>query len=192
MEETLRKALSPRRFQHSLGVVEVALSLAARYGADAYKARLAALLHDCAKNLPEDEQKRLCHIYRIRLDAVAKSEPCLLHAYVGAHLARDIYGVCDEEVQDAIFYHTTGKENMSLLCKIIFLADMIEPNRAPFPALSSLRRAASEDLDAAVFMALTESIRHVLSKGRMLHADTVLARNFYLETRKDLLYGNQG
>lgn len=192
IESQLCASLSEERFRHSLGVVETAVALADRYGADREKAHLAALLHDCAKNLPDCELKRLCRIYHIRLDHVSKRECRLLHAYVGASLARDKYGVSDQEILDAIYYHTTGKKDMSLLCKIIFLSDMIEPNRKERPFLSAIRQAALIDLDKAILMTLDSTVSYILQKGRLLHLDTLKARNFLLETRKDLTDGNEG
>ncbi len=192
METRLRACLSAHRFRHSLGVCETAKALALRYGASASKAHTAGLLHDCAKDLPGDELKRLCAVYGIALDDVCESESCLLHAYVGAHLAREVYGVSDGDVFFAIYYHTTGRAAMSLLEKIIFLADMIEPNRANFAGKEALLKASECDLDKAVLMALDISIRHVMDKGCLLHLDTLRARNHLLKTRKDLSHGNNG
>lgn len=173
----LKKNLKPARFDHTIGVAETAVRLSERYGADVKKAYLAALLHDSAKNLPEEELSALYRKYLPEGDTLPLSEPALLHAYVGAHLARDEYGEKDPEIFDAVFYHTTGKENMSLLCKIIFLADIIEPTRKDFPGLSLLRARAEENLDSAVLTALEMSINHVIKKGGLLHPDTVKARN---------------
>lgn len=181
----LEQTLSPHRFAHTMGVADTAKILAERFGADKEKAYLAALLHDCAKELPEQEQKRLCKKYNIRLDHVSERESKLWHAYVGAHMARDVYGCTDSEIFDAIYFHTTGKKNMSLLLKIIFLSDAIEPCRGEREALVKIRDVAKTDLDFAIIMTLDDTIGYILSKGGLLHLDTLKARNYLLEVRKE-------
>ncbi|MDP4133691.1 MAG: bis(5'-nucleosyl)-tetraphosphatase (symmetrical) YqeK [Bacillota bacterium] len=184
IESLLKKALTPERFKHTMGVVETSLKLAQRYGCDKEKTRYAALLHDCAKNYEASELKKLCRKYDIRLDHVSKRESRLLHAYVGAYMAKDIYGIEDEEIFDAIYFHTTGKKEMSLLCKIIFLADAIEPHRCYGERLDEIRKLAFENLDEALIINLDETIHYIINKGRLLHLDTLKARNFLLENVK--------
>lgn len=188
--DRLRNSLTEERFAHTMGVADTAESLALRYGCDVNKARLAALCHDCAKNIDHQEMKKLCRKYAIRLDSVSKHEPKLLHAYVGAYLSKDVFGIDDDEIFDAIYYHTTGKKNMSLLCKIIFLADMIEPGRKNLQFLEEIRRTAYIDLDKAIIMEIDSTITYIIGKKRLLHPDTIKARNYLMETRKDLDYGN--
>ncbi len=187
--ERLKNTLTEDRFAHTMGVVDASESLALRYGCDVNKARIAALCHDCAKNLDLAELKKLCKKYKIRLDNVSKCEGRLLHAYVGAHLAKEEFGVADPEIFDAIYYHTTGKRDMSLLCKIIFLADMIEPGRRNLEFLDEIRRMAYIDLDRAIIMEFDSTIAYVIKMERLLHPDTIKARNYLIETRKDLDYG---
>lgn len=187
--ERLKNTLTEDRFAHTMGVVDASESLALRYGCDVNKARIAALCHDCAKNLDLAELKKLCKKYKIRLDNVSKCEGRLLHAYVGAHLAEEEFGVTDPEIFDAIYYHTTGKRDMSLLCKIIFLADMIEPGRRNLEFLDEIRRMAYIDLDRAIIMEFDSTIAYVIKMERLLHPDTIKARNYLIETRKDLDYG---
>lgn len=188
--DRLRNSLTEERFAHTMGVADTAESLALRYGCDVNKARLAALCHDCAKNIDYQEMKKLCRKYAIRLDSVSKHEPKLLHAYVGAYLSKDVFKIDDDEIFDAIYYHTTGKKNMSLLCKIIFLADMIEPGRKNLQFLEEIRRTAYIDLDKAIIMEIDSTITYIIEKKRLLHPDTIKARNYLMETRKDLDYGN--
>lgn len=187
---SLKKLLPHKRYEHTLGVCETAVSLAKLYGVSEEKSYIASLLHDCAKNIPENEQLSLCQKYSINLDEYTLSQPQILHSYVGAHLAKDIYGVSDDEVFDAIYYHTTGKENMSLLCKIIFLSDMIEPGRSNIPNLDLIRKESLRNLDLAVLMALDSTILYNIKKCRILHLDSLKARNFLLKNRKDLNYEN--
>lgn len=182
--------LKEKRFLHTMGVVETAVALAKHYAVDEEKARYAALLHDCAKNLPDEELKRLCKKYKIKLDHVSKREPQLLHAYVGAEVAKRTYGITDGEILDAIFYHTTGKKDMSMLCKIIFIADMTEPGRSGIPNIDEIRKVMYEDLDKAIIMGFDSTISFVMKKGSLMHLDTLKARNYLIEERKDKEYGN--
>lgn len=120
--------LKPKRMPHVLGTEQEAVRLAERYGADVTKARIAALLHDCTKKLDMDEQLALCKKYHIPLDELEQKALKLLHSKTGAAIARDVFAV-DDDVYNAIMYHTTGKPDMTLLEKIIYLADYIEPTR---------------------------------------------------------------
>ncbi|AFK87106.1 MULTISPECIES: bis(5'-nucleosyl)-tetraphosphatase (symmetrical) YqeK [Thermoanaerobacterium] len=176
LADKLKKLLSDERFNHSLGVMETSEKLAVRYGADVEKAKIAGLLHDCAKNLREDELVALANKYRIQIDDVLEKSPSLLHGPVGGYMIEDYFGVHDDEIKRAIMLHTTGDKDMTLLDKIIFLADYIEPNRN-FEGVENLRDAAYKNIDEAVIMALDETIKYVLEKGQLLYQKTVIARN---------------
>lgn len=189
--ERLKNTLTESRFSHTLGVVSTAESLALHYGCDVQKARLAALCHDAAKNIDHAELKKTAKNAGIRLDSVSKHSGALLHAYVGAYMAKTEFGIDDAEVLEAIYYHTTGKRDMSLLCKIIFLSDMIEPGRIGIRDLDKMRREAYSDLDGALVTAFNSSICHVINEGGLLHPDTVRARNYILEKRGERKHGNQ-
>lgn len=170
--------LKAKRVKHVLGTEREAISLAERFGADVDKARVAALLHDSTKRLSAEEQFALCEHYGLALDAVERENPHLLHARTGAALARDVFGV-DEEIADAIRWHTTGHENMTLLEKVIYLADYIEPNRS-FPGVDALRAAVRADLDRGLLMALEKTVER-LGKGNTsaaIHPDSVKARDY--------------
>lgn len=162
----LREQLSSHRMRHTAGVWKTASELAQRYGADPAKARLAALLHDCAKELPTTELMK-------RTQA---SDPILpvLHAEVGAQLAESDYGVSDAEILQAIRLHTTGDANMTVLDKIIYLADMIEPYR-DFPGVAELRRQAKVSLDDAVLLALLKSLWYIETRQGRIHDATLRA-----------------
>lgn len=179
----LKQDLTPYRFTHTMGVAQTAQKLAQTYGYDTEKARITGLLHDCAKDIPHDKLYRMCRAKKISLDHVSKREPKLLHAYVGAELANEIYGFDDEEIHDAIVFHTTGKKDMSLLTKIIFLADAIEPNRKLDGEVEAIRAVAYTDLDLALIMALDASMKYILRKGALIHLDTLRARNFLIEEK---------
>lgn len=180
MTEKLRNTLEKKRFEHSLLVMESAVKLAEHYGADVEKARIAGLLHDCAKNYPIDELYAICDRYGIFLDEITRNEPGLLHAYAGACILKDEYGIDDEEIYDAVFYHTVGKPDMSPITKIIFIADCIEPGRGAGWA-DEVRNAVFEDMDKALIIQLDNTIRSVLKKGTLLHTNTINTRNFYIQ-----------
>lgn len=173
----LHEHLKPKRITHTLGVAETAREMAARLGCDTEKAELAALMHDAAKYMPTEEAFSLCEKAGIALDAWTKKTPEILHAPAGAALAKIYFHETDEDIINAVMYHTTGRVGMRLLEKIIFLADMIEPNRRPFEGLEAIRDMWQADLDAALVAAMDSSIRYVIQKGDYIHPDTVLARN---------------
>ena len=181
--EQLTKELSPKRLAHSQGVSETAASLAARYGADISKARLAGLLHDCARGMPSNILLQVAGASGIVVNDVEQREPMLLHAPVGAVIARRDYGVDDPEVLAAIRWHTTGGPAMALLDEIIFLADYIEPTRS-FPGVDRLRALAGENLHAALLAAYDQTIRHLLAEQWLIHPATVEGRNALLTKMK--------
>lgn len=181
MQEKLQSALSVERYIHTLGVMDEAIKLAETFGTEKVrdKARVAALLHDCAKDYPNDMKKRLAKEYHVPLDEIMKKNTQLIHPFLGAEVAKREYLVEDEEILDAIRYHTTGKKQMSLLDKIIFVADYIEPNRKPFPELEEARRLAYMDLDLAMKWILENTISYVKEKKRVLHPLSVEALEYY-------------
>ena len=168
--------LDPRRIPHVLGTEETAAALALRWGADEESARRAALLHDCTKKFDKELQLALCRQYGIEPDAAERREGKLLHAITGAAVAYADFGVSGE-VRDAIRWHTTGKADMTLLEKIIYLADYIEPTR-DFCDLTELRRLAFEDLDGALLLGFTMAVEDLAKKGMPVHPNSVLARDY--------------
>ena len=162
--------LKAKRVRHVLGVEEEAIRLAEKYGADVEKARFAALLHDATKKLDLDEQLALCARYRIELDDLERRALKLLHAKTGAALARDVFGA-DDDVCSAILWHTTGRPNMTLLEKVVYLADYIEPNR-DFDGVDTLRKAVYEDLDKGLELGLRMSVEELEERGAPVHHDT--------------------
>ena len=156
----LQKSLSKDRYRHTLGVEQTAVKLAQRYGEDVEKARVAALLHDCARCLDSAEMRRL-----VGERVGGTTLRALMHAPAGACLAKQHYGVADEAILSAIRWHTTGHEGMTRLEKIVYLADFIEPNRSNYPGLEELRQAAFRDLDRAVRIAAENTMRYVRARG---------------------------
>lgn len=174
--------LKPKRMPHVLGTAEEAARLARRYGADETQARVAGLLHDCTKKLDMAEQLALCGQYGIVLDPLEQKALKLLHAKTGAAIARHVYGV-DDAVYQAILYHTTGRAGMSLLEKILYLADYIEPSRefANDPDVVHLRQTVYEDLDRGLLLGLTMTIDEMVGMGNPVHHDTLDARDDLIE-----------
>ena len=184
MRSLLQKSLKTSRYEHSLGVAETAAALARRFGVDEKQARIAGLLHDCAREFPNENliaeaEKRL-----IMVEAIERQMPLLLHAYVGARLVREKYGVDDAAVEQAIWRHTVGGAQMTKLDKIIWFADMIEPGR-DYPGVEELRALArTAGLDEMLLAGLTQSIIFVAQRGGLIHPATVLARNEILLRNK--------
>lgn len=164
MSRKLKKELDDDRYRHTLGVMYTSAALAMCYGADLEKAQVAGLLHDCAKCIPNEKKIRLCEKHQIPVSRVEQGAPFLLHSKLGAFLAKTKYEVEDEEILQAIVWHTTGKPEMTLLEKIVFLADYIEPMRWKASNLEEIRRMAFQDLDRAVYMTLRDTL-HYLEKG---------------------------
>ena len=160
----LKTMLKPKRLRHTAGVVLTAIRLAAENGADTQKARIAALLHDCAKYLPDETLLARSH------DEV-KILP-VLHAEVGAIVAEERFGVTDPDILRAIRLHTTGDAGMTTLDKVVYLADMIEPGR-DYPGVEELRR--EHDLDKATLLALRRSLIHITERGFAVHPATLRA-----------------
>ena len=177
MKNILRERLKPGRYRHSLGVADTAVFLARRFGVDEEKAYIAGLLHDCAREYPNEALPEEASRRGISIGRVEKAMPLLLHAYVGAMRIEECYGVKDGEIAQAIWRHTVGGSGMTALDKIIYYADMIEPNR-DYPEVEELRQFAREKpLDEMMLKGLSESILFVVQKGSLIHPDTVQARN---------------
>ena len=165
LQRKMKKELDADRYQHTLGVMFTAASLAMCYGEDVGKAQLAGLLHDCAKCIPNDRKLKMCQEYGIEISKVELKAPYLLHSKLGAYLAREKYGVEDEDVLGAILWHTTGRPNMTTLEKIIFIADYIEPARFKAQNLAEVRRLAFHDLNLTVCRILEDTL-HYLDSGK--------------------------
>jgi len=179
MNLKLKKALTLDRYEHTINVIKVAERLALKYHANVDKASLAALLHDCAKDFSDNELIQYAESHGLKIDTVTRLEPQLLHGPVGALVAKNTYGVTDKRVLNAIQYHTTGRKNMSKLEKIIYLADFIEPGRT-YLGVIELRKVAFENLDKAVLLVLTNTIRFVALTNSLIHKRTITARNYLI------------
>lgn len=178
----LKGKISDKRFEHSLGVEYTAACMAMVHGADVEKARLAGLLHDCAKGLPTGEKLEKARKHNLPVNKFEEKNPDMLHAKLGAFYARYKYGVTDEEVLDAIQYHTTGRPNMSLLEKIIFVADYIEPNRKMIRDMEEIRREAFQDLDQCVLHILKNTLDYLNNTTMDMDYMTQMTYNYYLNS----------
>jgi predicted HD superfamily hydrolase involved in NAD metabolism len=181
LQHKLSKILTEKRFYHSLGVQAMSLALAARYGEDCDKAILAGLLHDCAKNLKNEVLLSECEKYGLGISEVERRNAYLLHGKLGAYYACQNYNISDKEVLSAIVYHTTGKPDMTLLEKILFVADYIEPGREAdrIPELNIIREAAFTDLDKAVLLILSNTLSYLEERGQEIDEMTKRAYEFY-------------
>ena len=171
--ERLKKVLSLHRWHHTLGVADTALRLAERFGVSPGKARLAALLHDCAKSLPYGEMRGLVEQNVPDTDDMELDAEPVLHAPAGMVLARRDYGVRDPEVLQAIRRHTLGGENMTPLDALIYVSDFIEPGRRPFPGLDQVRELAETDIFAAMRLSARLSNDYLISRGQQPHPKTI-------------------
>ncbi len=179
----LKETLAPARFRHTLGVAQEAVRMAPILGVDKEKAYVAALLHDCAKNFTQEQVDEYCEKYGVKLDLYCATEKALIHAFMGSLVAEVDYGVEDEDILNAIYYHTTAKADMTPLEKLIYIADMTEPGRT-MEAAEEVRRLAEEDMDEALIYAIGSSIKHVIQKGGLIHPDSIFARNYLIMNRR--------
>jgi len=177
--ETLKDWIDESRLKHSINVSKCAAKLADHYGADVEKAELAGLVHDCAKNLPVKKAVELGKKYGYEPDLITLMNPILIHAPLGACLARELFDIHDSEILDAIVWHTTGRKNMSLLEKIICLADFIEEGRK-YKGVEEIRKLAFSDINRALLTGFDLTIKYILDSGKLLHPMTVEARNSIL------------
>jgi predicted HD superfamily hydrolase involved in NAD metabolism len=176
MRENLKLTLSRGRFRHSEEVMNEALRLAEFYKVNIEKARIAGLLHDCARDAGKDEIYKVFEKYNVVLDDIQKKTPVLLHSILGSFYAREYYGVEDKEILDAIYWHTTGRAGMTMLEKIIFVADYIESGRN-FEGVEEARKQAYKDIERCIVICCDLTIRYILQKGKLLHPYIIETRN---------------
>ena len=175
----LSKILKKNRYEHTLGVMYTAASLAMCYGGGVQKAMTAGLLHDCGKYISAEDQIRCRKKKEIPLTESELQMPALVHAKLGAYLARHEYGIKDSDILDAITYHTTGRPDMTLLEKIVYIADYIEPNRREIPGLEQIRKIVFTDIDRAVCLSAGSTVRYLKNGGKAVDPMTINTYNFY-------------
>ena len=183
-DDLLKKMLKPERYRHSLGAMETARKLALKWGADADRAQIAGLLHDITKNMPDAEQLEMMKKSGVPLTEEVLACPFIWHSYTSAYYVRDVLGINDGEIFGGIYYHTTGKKGMTLFEKVIYIADLVEPNRT-YPDAKRLYDLAFSDLDEVVF----ESARWCLFRnsrdGGFIFGDTFELYNECVLKRRD-------
>lgn len=182
--EDVAKVLKKGRYIHTLGVVETSRKMAKAHGEDFIRAMTAAALHDYAKHWSKEELQALASERNLELDPVMAASTELMHGYVGAEAVREHFGIEDEGILDAIRYHTIGRAQMSLLEKIIYLADAVEPGR-DYPGVKQLRWLAVEHLDQGILESVRSTLGYVLDKGQPMHPHSVALYNELSMTLKN-------
>ena len=180
----VKARLSEKRFKHTLGVVERAIEYAKIYNVNIEDAKKSAILHDCAKEIPKEEALKLLDSYGYKLDDIEKINFNLLHAKLGAEIAEIEFGMSND-IANAIRYHTTGRENMSMLEKVIFLADATEKNREYKDnenelSLEETVNLIKKDINEGLIYVLKWSIKSILRRNLYIHLDSIRAYNYFL------------
>ena len=176
----LKNSLDKDRYEHTIGVSYTAICLAMKYDVDLEKAEIAGLLHDCAKCIADDKKLKKCIEHNISINEAEKAKPSLLHAKLGAFIAMDKYGIQDKEIINAILKHTTGSQEMTMLEKIIFVADYIEPNRKMIKDMEEIRREAFTDLDKCIVHILKNTIEYLTDSFDDMDYMTKMTYDYYL------------
>ena len=184
MQKKVKKYMDEDRYTHTVGVMYMCAALAMAHGEDLLRAQVAGLLHDCAKCIPNDQKIEMCEKNHILINPVEYKSPYLLHAKLGAFLAETVYEVSDPQILHAIKVHTTGEPDMSLLDKIIYIADYIEPGRDKAENLPYIRKIAFEDLDVCMAEILHDTLAYLSSRGGSIDATTKMTYDFYRQYRK--------
>lgn len=185
IDNDLKKVLSEKRYNHSLGVMKKAEELAKIYKIDIDKAKLVGLAHDIGKELSKEEMLEYARKNNIEADSVEEVNVGLLHAKIGADICKKKYGF-SQDMQNAIRYHTVGSENMDLLAKIIYVADKIEDGRTykdeeKMKELQVVRDLATKDINKALVYEIDSSITYTIQKHKLIHPDSILTRNMLLK-----------
>lgn len=187
IKKYLKKHLTKDRYHHTLGVAYTAVAMAMRYNPDPgnsdfmKRAETAGLLHDCAKCMDNNKKLHICEKNNISYSSFEASHPYLLHGKVGAYIAKTKFDIQDEDILQAITWHTTGRPDMSLLEKIIFIADYIEPSRNPIPELDAIRQLAFLDIDKAMEKILSNTLKFLEEKGNPIDQMTQTAYDSYVQ-----------
>ncbi len=179
IRKSIEKTLDAKRYEHTLGVTYTAATLAMCHGGDMKRAQIAGLLHDCAKCIDNQKKITICEKHNIEINDIERRNPFLLHAKVGSYITMHKYNITDEDIVHAILNHTTGRPNMSLLEKIIYVADYIEPGRKQAPNLTAVRQMAFADLDNALLMILEDTLVYLDTLGGDIDPMTRKTYEFY-------------
>lgn len=179
IKDYLKNNLKPSRYGHTLGVVKTAIELAELYNEDIQKAEIAALCHDVAKNMKYEDMLKIMEEENINLSDDEKYSKELWHSIIAPIIAKRKFQIEDEDVLNAMRWHTTGRENMSNLEKIIYIADLIEPSRN-FQGVEEIRDTSYKDLNDAMLKGLTHTIMYLLTKDCAVDLNSIKARNYLI------------
>lgn len=187
LRKSMKSILSDSRYRHSIGVEDVCYDLALIHGEDTCKASIAGILHDCAKYLEDDELVQECEKKQIEISEIERRIPnMLLHAKLGAIYAKEKYKVVDENIINAIKFHTTGRPAMSKLEKILYIADNIEPNRKLTATnIDYIRKIAYEDIDEALKIILKQTLEYLKDKNNLIDLRTKETYDYYVNQQAD-------
>lgn len=177
----LKSKLDPMRYEHSLSVSYTCMALAMRYGYDIGRAEMAGLLHDCAKRYGDSELIVKCQKHGLELTDGEKKAPAVIHARYGAWIAEHKFGIRDGEILSAIQCHTTGKPQMGMLDKILYIADYIEPRRNKASNLEQMRYLAFQDLDQTMYEILAGTLEYLKKKKTDVDPMTQCAYEYFKE-----------
>ena len=180
----LKENVSAHRLQHILGVEETCIALARCHQVNQQQAAKAGLMHDLAKFFPPQKLLKMAAKAKIPIDEICLKQPHLLHAEVGAVVARQEFGVKDPEILMAIGNHTLGAPQMSQLSCVVFIADALEPNRGDDPELAAMRAVATKNLYKGVQQSSDYSLKYLVNKQKVIHPRTILTRNWALDKAK--------
>lgn len=184
LEDEVSKRLKKSRFRHTMGVAHTSACLAMKHGCDMDKAYTAGLLHDIAKNLSDDEMLKAAKRFKLKLSAFEKTHPYIIHGPVGSVIAREEFGIEDEDILNAIKGHTTGRAAMSLLEKIVFIADYMEAGRDTADNLDTIRPLAFEDIDKCMIKILRDTLSYLEASGSDIDDKTRITADYYISLEK--------
>lgn len=180
LKEDIKNQMSEKRFTHTLGVVEKAMELGSKYNEDKHKLKISALLHDVAKEKSKEYLQDMCRKYyfdELSNDDIMEVE--ILHSYVGAIIAKEKYGIIDSEILNAIKYHTTGKRNLSLFGRIIYISDAIEKNR-DYNGVEEIRKMVDIDIDTGIIFEIEHKISYLSEKKNHINENTIQMRDWLI------------
>lgn len=182
--EELKKTISPKRLKHTLGVLEVAKKLGEKYNISQEKIEIAVLMHDFFKEREFEELKEICSSYNYKELYGEKAEKEIIHGFAGAVYAIEKFKIYDINILNAIKYHTVGRENMSLLEKIVYISDGIEPGRE-YPAVNRIREITFEDIDEGILYEIEEKIKYLEKNKREIHGNTLKMKEYFLTLKRE-------
>lgn len=188
LKKDLKKSMDESRYEHTMGVMYTCGALAMRYGYDLEKAMLAGLMHDCAKCMPNAKKLKMAEKNNLEITELERKNPFMLHAKLGALLAKKKYDIDDEEILNAIRWHTTGRPDMTLLDKIVYVADYIEPKRDKAPNLPQIRQMAFTDLEQALMKILEDTLGYLGDSPEDVDTMTKKTYDFYKTGKGGVLW----